>query len=139
MTAHAKKMKQEDSAQFNGLTKAHLQYWSKLYCRGGVQALVDRRADNSGNGLVPDDLISAINQFILRLLGQKIELNAPIFRPFILQFIKKYENGKYASLLEERPGQIRFKCSVTWIKTKLRRMNKRYQKVTNDAGKLPDT
>jgi hypothetical protein len=119
MTAHVKKLKREDSAQFNGLTKAHLQYWFKLYCLGGIEALVDGQENNLGNNLVPDDLISAINQFIPWLLGQKIELNAPILCPFTLQFIKKYKNGKYTSLLEERLGQIRFKCSVTWIKTKL--------------------
>lgn len=64
-----------------------------------MRGLVDRRQGNGASQLVTDALKKAIRDLILRLVGQKIELNAPVLRPYILLFIQSFDNGKCAHFL----------------------------------------
>jgi hypothetical protein len=140
LSGHVKCLRRQLKSIFGTLTRSHLLYWYEKYLCKGWEGLADGRSGNANSTIVPRDLQLAIHDFILRLLGQKIEINAPLLRPFIVQFVKEYDKGKYAWLLRKRDDGRRFwAVSTTWIKTQLRRMNKRYRKVTNEAGKLPDT
>ena len=105
------------------------------WIKGGQDALVDsRRVENLSNvrrGCVPPSLRALIDDFLMRLIASGIELDTNILQPFIKAFIRTVEDGKWEYVLQKKEGDKRyFKCSRSWIRSRLRATKKSWRKCT---------
>ena len=133
-------LQQNHASTFRNLKSSHLVYWSKRYLLNNcnIESLrADRRPTKSTghHRIVPLALQNQIDDFVLTLIASKCEFNAVILRPFIIKFLKSFDDGYYSSLLDDEV----FTCSLQWIRNMLYRLKQSYRTITNDAGKLPPT
>ena len=133
---------QHHPSTFSKLKQAHLHTWVQKYinhnCNIDVLKFDGRIISNSSGSharVVPLIVLKGIDSLIMTLIASKCELNATILRPFIIKFVKTFDDGMYSYLIDNDC----FKCSPQWIRNMLRRLNQSYRSITNDAGKLPDS
>ena len=141
ITPAVKVLQARNKDRWGSLKFRLLEDWYMKFLEEDDNSLKDKRmASNGRAGTVPLPLLAAVDDFILRLVASKIELDASLLRPFIIVFIKEFEGGKWVWVLEQREeGKRTFECSTSWIRARLTANRKSWRKATNSSGKLPQT
>ena len=139
---------------FRTLTNNHLNVWFKKFQMEAevkdnwnqsaiTGALFDDKRkfnSNSPKIAIPNEVKEGVKTFVTELIAQRIEINLGILQPFIHDFVKnEFKDGAFHYLLEPKEdGETKFKLSRSWLRRILKDTKLSYQKITNDAGKLPD-
>lgn len=147
------KFLQVKSSVFKDLHHSNLRDWANNYTDNGCSIgclRTDKRFGNHTVGrarIVPENLQLEIDKYVLTLIASEAKTNAAIMRPLILKFIREFNDGEYAGLIvgcaaaaddgeiyeddDEGSEEIKFKCSIQWIRNMLHRLNQSGRVITS--------
>ena len=146
-TVEALKITTDD---FRKLKSAHLTNWcSKFALRAatqawnfdlGCEALEDRRKrSNKRAELVSAEVREGVVACIMEIIGNKLEVNCTLLRPFAQRFIASEFPEQHEKLFNPEDSRRKFTMCKTWLRDQMKKAKLSYRKVTNDAGKLPSS